>query len=266
MSESSILLSDGTTGSCFGKTGGGLSDLAKPLADLIQNVRIAQRKLTHAPPPEQSEKSEYKPSTPQNAKGWGSGKYPYKKFIKECLLPILLNEINECDKVLLVCYSFSCRAIGILFQSLTSEEVTSIEKKLLGIVMLAPPLGPSRTNKNVPIEFSSQPSKEESDAYKDYFTNDWANSYTCIPYSIPLHFLVGAYANNNKKAWTESLANKLNNQTTFAEIGQRDKKNTELEKCTETFESHASSVATAIQKIWSDTCCTDRPTKKRKKR
>ena len=91
------MFSDSTTGSCFGQSEG-----LTRLTSYFTHHNIVERPRIHS-----------NNGTGQSKK-WGSGKYPYKKLIAENLEPTLMAALDR-GPVLLICYSFSCRAVSLMF-------------------------------------------------------------------------------------------------------------------------------------------------------
>ena len=184
------MFSDGTTGSCFGKSEG-----LTRLTSYFTHHNIVERPRMH-------------PSTGQSkSKGIGSGKYPYKKFIAENLQPTLMEALDQ-GPVLLVCYSFSCRAVSLMFgrPNLTLTRM----KNLIGIVMLSPPGSPStdkfaRKFAHNGVTFQNRKILDDAE-----FDKDWANSYLRIPCWVPVHFFVGAQAVKTMRDRSTNLVAALN--------------------------------------------------------
>ena len=255
MSSVTILLSDGTTGSCFSNVSKSVGLNALALEANLSKYKIVER-------PQVNETT---------SKRWGSGKFPYTNFIKTCLQPILLQELRK-GQVLLVCYSFSCRAASLMFDGCeeSDKELMTLIQNLIGIVMLSPPCKEIKKI-NIPVTISL-PSHEMN--FKEYFNDDWTNSYIKIPSLVPVHFFVGGQVKHQKLAlWTKSLVDALN-KTDMVPILQTlscnssctgDKKPKALRtfhiitrvitgtvtKCTcnEKFVCHVKDVAAAIDKI-----------------
>ena len=207
-----IVLSDGTKGSiaCCKKVGAvqtvGMLGLKKSLLQLLpDDYECIVR-------PQKYQKATGTPKKTTTMTSIVSGKYPYKNFIQQHFLPILNAHLSR-GKVLLVCYSFSCRAVSLLFQSLLTEDAAAdprqlnlIQTNLIGIVLLSPPFGNNKKDHTVPVVLQ----QNEKDADQDFFDQNWAASYTFVPQWLPLHFIVGAKAKTRFKDWTKSLVEGLN--------------------------------------------------------
>lgn len=256
-----IVLSDGTKGSiaCCKKVGAvqtvGMPGLKESLVQLLPDYEciVRPQKYPKATGPKT------KPTTTMT--GIVSGKYPYKNFIQQHFLPLLNAQLHN-GKVLLVCYSFSCRAVSLLFQSLLTEDAAAdqlnlIQTNLIGIVLLSPPFGDNKKDHTVPVVLQ----QNEKVADQDFFDQNWAASYTFVPQWLPLHFIVGAKAATKFKDWTESLVAGLNAANVVVPAmadgmrkwwdgnGQRKKSERTfrvIEDCKETFVDHVDSVARAI--------------------
>ena len=257
-----IVLSDGTKGSiaCCKKVGAvqtvGMPGLKESLVQLLPDYECIVR------PQKYPKATGAKNSPTTTMTGIVSGKYPYKNFIQQHFLPLLLAQLRR-GKVLLVCYSFSCRAVSLLFQSLLTEgaadldQLNLIQTNLIGIVLLSPPFGNNKKDHTVPVVLQ----QNEKVADQDFFDQNWAASYTFVPQWLPLHFIVGAKAATKFKEWTKSLVAGLNAANVVVPAmadgmrkwwdGNGERKKSErtfrvIEDCKETFVDHVDSVAQAI--------------------
>jgi hypothetical protein len=200
-SKISVLLSDGCAGECFGK-GIGLTALREKLTRAREVTERPLKKPSTGPPAEKKQKTHIP---------LGSGKYPYTKFVQH-LWKLLRAELEK-GPVLLVVYSFCCRAACLIFNpqsnpSLAADDLLLVTRNLRGVVFLSPP------ERIMRIEMKERKAREARKERKEggapsrnpkggtegenEMDLDWARSYELIPHDIPMHFVCGEKARQHK--------------------------------------------------------------------
>ena len=141
----------------------------------------------------------------------GSGRYPYTTFVS--YLWRLVRAELERGPVLLVAYSFSCRAVSLMLSacnqnpgehqfSLDHNELALVRRNLRGVVFVAPPNTHS----------FSEGDRVTIKADRNLLGTDWAQGYGAIPRifpDLPVHFVVGAKCRAKLRYWTSSLRDAL---------------------------------------------------------
>jgi len=188
-----IYFSNGTKGKLCGNIG-----FTKALLDLL-SLKVSERPHIKPRKAEPPTKKKQKKQQLQKEKTWGSGPYPYKKFIPgawELLRAVLKN-----GPVLLVVYSFSCRAFSLMFSKedkegngvdnplLTSDDLDLVSRNLKGIVFLSPPRN----------------TRKERKAGESDMSFDWSQSYGLIPNDVPIHFVLADKSPLQLRTFTRSL-------------------------------------------------------------
>ncbi len=172
-----VFLSDGTQGACFGR-GKGLNKLSALLTQVNVKERPLYRMLANV------------------CKKIGSGKYPYKTFLEEYLWAPLREQLEK-GPVLMVCYSFSCRAAGLMFQLFSEDDLELVKRNLRGIVFLSPPANASKGYID-----NDRPAPNGG----GNMDSDWAQSYGLIAPHVPMHFVIGQQTKKRKLGrWTKSV-------------------------------------------------------------
>jgi hypothetical protein len=190
--NTAVLLSDGTKGRCFGKDVG-----LTALKNLLPKAReVKERPLNREKTAERREAGEPANKKQKTTPNFpiGSGKYPYTKFVAHVWQ--LLRQELEKGPVLLVAYSFSCRAVSLIFSEqsnmLTTDDLKLVKQNLKGIVFLSPPYSSNK--------------KKPSDNAMD---SDWSLSYGFVPDCIPMHFVLGELGLKKQTTFVNSIHSTL---------------------------------------------------------
>jgi hypothetical protein len=203
--RTTVFLSDGTTGRCFGERVG-LTRLRAILEGAGGGtVRVVERPLSRRETAAAAAAAGgAAPAKKRNTETipLGSGRYPYARFVG--YLWRLVRAELERGPVLLVVYSFSCRAVSLMLSALDQNDLALVRQNLRGVVFVAPP-NKHRFSKNDRVTI-------EDDGDLD---SDWAQGYGVFPRELPglpVHFVVGAKCPAKLRNWTCSLRGALSDR------------------------------------------------------